>query len=85
MPEHLKGDVGIGKVGAERVHIHAYLLPLVIVARSRIAGELAAGAGHGVGAGASVADGAGLAVRADALPCRGENFIVIHISIPSTI
>ena len=61
MTEHLKGDVGIGEVLAERVHVDAYLLPLVIVARRGVAGELAAGAGHGVCAGSAVAHGAGAA------------------------
>ena len=78
VPEQLKGDVGIGEVLAERIHVDAYLLPLVIVARRGVAGELAAGAGHGVAAGAAVADGTCLAVGAYALSCGAENFVVIH-------
>lgn len=78
MTEQLKGDVGIGEVLAERVHVDVYLLPLVIVARRGVAGELAAGAGHGVAAGAAVADGTCLAVGAYALSCGAENFVVIH-------
>ena len=76
--EKLKAYVGIGIIGAESVHVDADLLPFVVVACCHITGELAAGAGHGVAAGAAVAYGAGFAVRAAALSCCGENFVVIH-------
>ena len=82
MTEHLKGDVGIGEVLAERVHVDAYLLPLVIVARRGVAGELAAGAGHGVAAGAAVAYRAGMAGAH--LAARGfKNFFIGHVDFAS--
>ena len=76
--KELKGDVGLG-VGAEGVHIHAYLLPLVKVPGSHVAGVFAAGAGHGVAAGLAVAHGAGLAVGADAVSGGGQYLVVVHV------
>ena len=63
MAKKLKGYIRVNS-GTERVHIHAYFLPLVIVSCGNIAGGFGAGAGQSICAGASVADGAGLAVGA---------------------
>ena len=76
--EQGKGDVR-GGVGAEGVHVDANLLPLVKVPGGHIAGVLAAGAGHGIAAGAAVADGASLTVGADTVPGGSQNLIVIHV------
>jgi hypothetical protein len=78
MTQKLKAYIGVG-IFAQRVHVHANLLPLVKVAGSGIAGVLAAGAGHGVAAGAAVAHRTGLAVGTDAVSGGGQNLIVIHI------
>ena len=76
--QEVKAHIG-GGVGAKGVHIDADLLPLVKVPGGHVAGVLAAGAGHGIAAGAAVADRAGLAVGTDAVLGGGQNFIVIHM------
>ena len=65
----LKGGIHLS-VRAQSVHIHEYLLPLVVVAGGGVAGDLAAGAWHGIAAGSAVANGACLAMRADLISCR---------------
>ena len=75
--EQLKGRVHVG-VGIERVHVDEYLLPLVVVARGGVAGQLAAGTGDAVAACSAVAHGACLAVRSHKAGCFLENFVVIH-------
>ena len=77
--EHFKGHVGIG-IRAQSIHVDTDFLPFVKVACGNIAGSFAAGAGHSVRTGTSVAHGTCFAVRADTIACSGENFIIIHVS-----
>ena len=66
--------VGIGgAVLAEGIHVHTDVGPLIIIADSRVAHALCAGAGDLILAGHAVAHRAGLAVFADALAGIGQN------------
>ena len=60
-----------GHVLTDGVHVHAQLLPLLIVADEAGADSLGAGAGHGVLAGHAVAHGTGLAVGSHTGPRVG--------------
>ena len=66
--------MGVGSaVLAEGIHVHTDVGPLIIIADSRIAHALCAGAGDLILAGHAVAHRAGLAVFADALAGIGQN------------
>ena len=71
-----------GHVLADGVHVHAQLLPLLIVADEAGADSLGAGAGHGVLAGHAVAHGTGLAVGSHTGPRVGQDLLIGHGMYP---
>ena len=79
--EEVERAVG-GAVFADRVHVQAELLPLLIVADKARAEALRAGAGDGIAAAQTVADGTCLAVGAHAGARLCQNLIVIHKNPP---
>ena len=82
--EEIEGGVG-GAVVADGVHLHAELLPLLVVALEGDAQTLGAGAGDGIAAGLAVTYGAGLAVRAHTGAGCLQNLVVVHGIAPLPI
>ena len=74
-----------GLVFADGVHVHAQLLPLLVVADEAGADALGAGAGNGVLAGQSVAHGAGLAVGTYTVTGLGLNLLIRHRKFPPNL
>ena len=81
LAKKLQRSIGFN-IFADGIHIDADGLPFIVITHGGIACALCAGTGNLIAAGFTVANIAGLAVRADTAAGIFEHFIEIHINKP---